>query len=285
MPFDISKPADSLLSGRQSLHLARCWDLLRRDGLRLRFTDHDRPLVLADGFTYSPVKGISASAVRRQSALEESNAEVRGIISSDMITYDDLAAGLYKECRIDEYVVDWVYSFVDPIHHQRYWLTDTTWNGEDWSGQISSLPFWMRLNNGEVVARNCRAELGDTRCKVDLTPLQENFDISSIVTQRQKFVASMAFVADNYWANGKIIWLDGLNAGVISYVKSSVGTTDTLELFLKTPFDFTVGDEFIIVPGCDYTRQTCISKFNNILNFRGYPFVPGSDKTYNRPTS
>jgi uncharacterized phage protein (TIGR02218 family) len=39
-----------------------------------------------------------------------------------------------------------------------------------------------------------------------------------------------------------------------------------------------VGDIFTIVAGCDKLKETCIAKFNNILNFRGFPDVPGIDK-------
>ncbi|UOF80044.1 minor tail protein L [Caudoviricetes sp.] len=283
MPFDVSKPAEVLLKDRQSLRLARCWDITRRDGTHYRFTDHDRPLVLADTFTYSPVKGISATAVRRQSALEDSNASVRGIISSDLITYDDLSFGLYKEAQVDEYVVDWLVPFVDPIHHQRYWIVETSWNGEEWEAQTSSLPFWFRMQVGSVVSRTCRAELGDSLCKVDLTLLQLQFDVSTIVTQRTVFTASVSFYADNYWRGGKLIWLSGSNAGHISEIKSSTGSSDTFELFLKTPKDIAANDEFLIVPGCDFTRATCIAKFNNINNYRGYPFIPGTDQMLRRP--
>jgi uncharacterized phage protein (TIGR02218 family) len=43
------------------------------------------------------------------------------------------------------------------------------------------------------------------------------------------------------------------------------------------PYAIQVGNSFQIVAGCDKTHQTCISKFNNIINFRGEPFVPGTD--------
>jgi uncharacterized phage protein (TIGR02218 family) len=38
-----------------------------------------------------------------------------------------------------------------------------------------------------------------------------------------------------------------------------------------------VGDGFKIIAGCDKTHETCQAKFNNILNFRGEPYVPGVD--------
>jgi hypothetical protein len=32
------------------------------------------------------------------------------------------------------------------------------------------------------------------------------------------------------------------------------------------------------VAGCDKELDTCIARFNNAVNFRGEPFVPGTDK-------
>jgi uncharacterized phage protein (TIGR02218 family) len=34
------------------------------------------------------------------------------------------------------------------------------------------------------------------------------------------------------------------------------------------------GDGFTIVPGCDRLRGTCLSKFDNVSRFRGFPWVP-----------
>ncbi len=34
------------------------------------------------------------------------------------------------------------------------------------------------------------------------------------------------------------------------------------------------GDAFTVYQGCDHTMATCKAKFNNLANFRGFPFVP-----------
>ncbi len=34
------------------------------------------------------------------------------------------------------------------------------------------------------------------------------------------------------------------------------------------------GDTFTVYYGCDHTPGTCQSKFNNLANFRGFPYVP-----------
>jgi len=37
------------------------------------------------------------------------------------------------------------------------------------------------------------------------------------------------------------------------------------------------GDTLRIEAGCDKRAETCRLKFNNIVNFQGFPFVPGED--------
>ena len=37
------------------------------------------------------------------------------------------------------------------------------------------------------------------------------------------------------------------------------------------------GDEVLLQAGCDRRMETCRAKFNNLLNFRGFPHIPGED--------
>ena len=37
------------------------------------------------------------------------------------------------------------------------------------------------------------------------------------------------------------------------------------------------GNAFIIRAGCDKRAETCTAKFANIVNFRGFPHIPGQD--------
>jgi uncharacterized phage protein (TIGR02218 family) len=34
---------------------------------------------------------------------------------------------------------------------------------------------------------------------------------------------------------------------------------------------------FTVTAGCDKTHHTCRAKFANIINFRGFPHMPGND--------
>ena len=51
-----------------------------------------------------------------------------------------------------------------------------------------------------------------------------------------------------------------------------------ISLMLEFPYQINVGDEFIITPGCDKQFSTCCERYNNAVNFRGEPTLPGMDE-------
>jgi uncharacterized phage protein (TIGR02218 family) len=72
---------------------------------------------------------------------------------------------------------------------------------------------------------------------------------------------------------GTITFTSGVNAGVTANVNSTVaGTSLTLGYPLESPP--ATGDAFTAYYGCDHTQATCQSRFNNAVNFRGFPYVP-----------
>ena len=42
---------------------------------------------------------------------------------------------------------------------------------------------------------------------------------------------------------------------------------------------------FTIEPGCNHTVYDCANKYNNIVNFRGEPTIPGMDAILNYPNA
>jgi uncharacterized phage protein (TIGR02218 family) len=80
-------------------------------------------------------------------------------------------------------------------------------------------------------------------------------------------------------AQGKIAFTSGDNANVAATVKSAVVGT-SLMLMYPLPDVPATGDRFTVYAGCDHTRATCTSRFNNLTNFRGFPFVPPPQIAY-----
>ena len=78
--------------------------------------------------------------------------------------------------------------------------------------------------------------------------------------------------ATDTYDQGTITFESGPNVGVSRTVRQST----TSGLSLSRPLDYlpAVGDSFVVYKGCDKTMATCQSRFSNLANFRGFPFVP-----------
>lgn len=81
--------------------------------------------------------------------------------------------------------------------------------------------------------------------------------------------------ATDYFTLGSIKFTSGANAGVERGIKTYThGSPSIITLMSPFPVAPAAADAFTIYPGCDKTQATCSAKFNNLANFRGYPYVP-----------
>lgn len=76
--------------------------------------------------------------------------------------------------------------------------------------------------------------------------------------------------ADGYFSGG-LVELTLVGRTNRAFVTNHVGDTITTGLPLQGLY---VGGTIIAYPGCDHTTTTCRTKFNNLLNFGGFPFMP-----------
>jgi uncharacterized phage protein (TIGR02218 family) len=80
-------------------------------------------------------------------------------------------------------------------------------------------------------------------------------------------------------AQGSIVFSSGANANVRATVKS-VNPGASLTLMYPLPFAPATGDAFTVAFGCDHTQSTCQNTFDNLANFRGFPYVPPPQLAY-----
>lgn len=78
--------------------------------------------------------------------------------------------------------------------------------------------------------------------------------------------------AAGYFDQGIITYTSGVNSGLSRTIRKH--TTGTLVLISPFPNAPGASDTFTLRPGCDKTQTTCASKFNNVANFRGHPYIP-----------
>jgi uncharacterized phage protein (TIGR02218 family) len=83
-------------------------------------------------------------------------------------------------------------------------------------------------------------------------------------------------IDSGYFDGGVITFTSGANNGFAMEVKSYV--PGQISLHLPMPYPVAAGDTYSMVGGCDKSLRTCIDRYNNVVNFRGEPYLPGLDK-------
>jgi hypothetical protein len=96
------------------------------------------------------------------------------------------------------------------------------------------------------------------------------------VTSRQKFNDSSRTEDDDWYVGGVITWTSGLNSGLSMEIKAFSSSGFTLSL--PMPNDIAISDGFTVTAGCQKRSADCVGKFDNVLNFRGFPEIPGRDE-------
>ncbi|MEN6472864.1 MAG: DUF2163 domain-containing protein [Syntrophaceae bacterium] len=80
--------------------------------------------------------------------------------------------------------------------------------------------------------------------------------------------------ADGYFDGGSLVFASGSVIGQAYTVRSYLNTAGAITVLPAMPVAPSIGDTFLIVPGCDKTLSTCETKFDNLDNFGGYPYIP-----------
>ncbi len=268
--------ASGLLShlGEDVTTLATCWKIRRRDTEVLGFTDHDADIVLG-GVTYHAATGIRPSAVALSASLQVDNLEMEGMLDADAIREQDILSGMYDFAEVEIFQLNYQNPNAGHIMLQRGWLGEVTLRDGRFVAEMRGLGQKLTQQVGARFSAGCRAELGDARCKVVLGEITHSGTVTE-VTSRTVFKDSGRDEEESYFAAGKITFTSGANAGLSMEVKSFYNSEFTC--VLPMPYDVAAGDTYDVRAGCDKTFATCVERFDNALNFRGEPHVPGMDR-------
>lgn len=254
--------------------LATCYRITRVDGIELGFTDHDESLTI-DSLEYDSISGFTPTTIESKSDMSVDNMEIEGINFPSKITEADLLAGIYDYAEVEIFLVNYEDLNSGKKVLKRGKLGEVILNKQIFRAEIRGLTQHLSLVLGTVYSPTCQAILGDSSCKVNLATCTVKAQVTKII-DRQTFIAKTLTQKPGYFSGGEVKWLSGDNLSSRMEVKEFADSMVTLVLPMRAKVQ--IGDVFSIVAGCDKLRETCISKFNNILNFQGFPDVPGVDK-------
>ncbi len=262
-----------------STTVCRAWIVRRRDGEVLGFTDHDRDLVV-DGVTCRADTGMTARALHQTTGLSVDNSEAFGALSATSITEADLLAGRYDSAEVRAYLVNWQapHEVIVQFCGQ---LGEITRAGGSFKAELRGLSDLLNRPHGMAYTPRCSAILGDERCGFDVT--QPGYFAERLVdgTREDRVFLFSAFSGfeDRWFEDGRFEVLTGQAAGLFGVVKNdrSEGAGRQIELWQSIGAPVRPGDSVRIIAGCNKRPKTCRLKFDNFLNFRGFPHIPGED--------
>jgi uncharacterized phage protein (TIGR02218 family) len=115
----------------------------------------------------------------------------------------------------------------------------------------------------------CLHTLYDSGC----TLVKASFGTNGTVGAGASFTQIPWNGASANFAQGTLTFTSGVNSGLSVTVGSALDGAWLAPIYpLQTAPN--AGDSFTVYFGCDHTQNTCLAKFNNLANFRGFPFVP-----------
>lgn len=267
--------------------LCRAWAVTRRDGVVLGFTDHDGGLSF-DNVAFQAETGLTARALSQTTGLSVDNSEAVGALTSDAVTEKDILSGRYDDARVEAWLVNWA-NVEDRLKLFTGTLGEITRGGGAFQAELRGLAEALNQAQGKAYQRPCPAVLGDARCRFDLnTPgYAAEIALETSDDSRVFLFPEQATFQDRWFEAGRLRVLSGAAAGVIGVIKNdrTENGQRRIELWEALKVSVAPGDMVRLEAGCDKRQETCKVKFNNFINFQGFPHIPGEDWLISYPVA
>ena len=259
--------------------LAFLWKVIRPDGAVFGFTSHDTDITYL-GLTYKADTGFIPSTTNTSSGLAVDDAEIQGVLSALAINQAEILAGVWDGSEVWLYQVNYEDLTAGAIIMRRGWIGEIKSGKNAFTSELRGLTQKLAQQIGQNYSPTCRATFGDARCGKNLDDYKVTGAITS-VADLHEFADTARVEADHYFDLGLITFITGLNAGLSREVKLFTATS----IFCELPFPFAIeiGDDYEMWKGCNKTFATCKDTYNNIINFRGEPYIPIGDTLIQGP--
>lgn len=259
--------------------LCRCWAITRADGVTYGFTDHDQALQF-EGVDFRADSGLTAQALQQSTGLSVDNTEAIGALSDAAISEEDIEAGRFDGAEVMAWLVNW--GDVDVRWLQfRGALGELRRSGGAFFAELRGLTDALNRPLGRVYQKPCTAVLGDKSCGFDLTipGYSEGRAVDQVIEAREFRWAGLDGFEPGWFARGRLEVTSGAAKGLWGMIKQDrfEDGVRVVELWEPLRGGVLVGDTVRLEAGCDKRFEICRLKFNNLVNFQGFPDIPSED--------
>jgi uncharacterized phage protein (TIGR02218 family) len=284
--LDFSPPAETGVEvrdylSRQATTLATLYTLTARNGTVARLCNATRAFERGSGgssgesLTWTPAP-IEKSEIERVIGLQPDNTEivVPYMGESLSLTRELFLRGLWDDAQAEIETVDYLSGLT--IERRVFRVGDVRALRLSAALDLRSLSALLNQDRGETYSPTCRVRrFGDAECGFDVESVSFETEIAEVIDayRLRIILAGVPFsIAENDYASGEIVFLEGPMAGRIFKIKSSTAPPLVITLQLPLPFSTMGAIDVRIVKGCDRSPARC-KFFNNFTRFRGEPHV------------
>lgn len=102
------------------------------------------------------------------------------------------------------------------------------------------------------------------------------FDVVASVVDRKEFIGTAIAGGVGAFETATIEWITGNNAGTKNIIRQWNTATTGIKMYFQSLNDIQVGDRYRFTTPCQKRfTEDCQIIFDNVINFRGFPFLPG----------
>ena len=266
---------------------AQTWTITRTDGQVFGFTSLDRPLTFR-GVVHTPCNSLTASATEQSTTIGANGSmELLGIISDAGISEQELYNGLFDFAKFEIWMVPWLNHGGETPFRLMAGTTGTMSHGiEGFSFEVLTASANLRQRGlMESFTASCRYGFGstlDARCPVNLASITVTGSATSTAVPSASNTATRRVLIDSSRAEaaghfdlGIVTFTSGANAGASSEIKRFEAGVFVLWSPLLFPIE--VGDTYSATPGCNKSPSDHMRFNADMIDYGGFPDVPGSD--------
>jgi len=257
-----------------------CLRIVATNGTIVRLTDHPRDLLMSGGQIYKTDSGYQFTGAQGTTTTSPGVMDLEGVLAIAGIDRDEVASGVFDGARLYCFATAWNAPVEDEEPVGAATLGRTTIVDDRYKIEMMALIDALNQSVGSTYTAACPKTFGGQEfagCKVDLAPITVTGTVTH-VTDGTTWRDSARTEAADWFALGTVTWTAGANAGLKAQEIKRYELDGTVETYEPAYYGVTVGDTYSLAPGCRKRLEDCRDKWDNVINFGGYSFVPVSSQ-------
>lgn len=256
-----------------SSHPVVCWSIEAKT-CNYYYTAYHADLVI-DGLKYKAGQILGSSSIEQTLGFDSDNYEASMVFEDHAVGKDQVLSGDFDNAYVEVFMVYPEDLAAGKIPLNCGYITNIKLVDDKFTFEVSGLSSKLDQEIATLYSPYCRATFGDNKCKVNRMGFRAKTSILQIIAPEKIKIADIKIIQANL-IGAEIKFISGKAFDHTTIILEA--SSNVLLLRDELRDEIKVGDILEITPNCDKKFTTCCSIYNNAVNFRGEPCIPGIDE-------